>query len=69
MVGETNKARREQLAKNFYTENRRWANCVGIFEEPIWSVFNPNSIAVWDQRPNANGNLGGINNIRSVQFR
>lgn len=69
MAGEPDGAKRELLAANFYTQNRFWANCVGLFEEPQWPVFNPNEIAEWDQRPNANGNLYGINNVRSIRLK
>ena len=66
MAGEPDKAKREELAARFYSENRRWANCVGLFEEPIWPVYNPSAIEQWDMRPMANGNLGTINNIRTI---
>ena len=69
MAGEPDKARREELAARFYGENRKWANCVGLFEEPIWPVYNPEQIDSWDMRPMANGNLGTINNIRTVQLK
>jgi hypothetical protein len=68
MSGEPDKAKREALAATFYTENREWANCVGILEEPLWPMFDPDEIVVWDQRPNANGNLHGINNVRSIRL-
>ena len=58
MAGEPDKAKREELAARFYSENRRFANCTGLFEEPIWPVYNPNIIDEWDMRPMANGNLG-----------
>jgi hypothetical protein len=32
-------------------------------------MFNPNKVAVWDQRPIANGNLYGINELRSVKLK
>ena len=69
MAGEPDKATRAGLASQFFSENRRWANCVGLFEEPIWPVYNPNAIEAWDMRPMANGNLGTINNVRSVKLR
>jgi ABC-type transport system substrate-binding protein len=69
MAGEPDKAKREALSANFYEQNRKWANCVGIFEEPLWPMFNPNKIAAWDQRPIANGNLYGINELRSVKLK
>jgi ABC-type transport system substrate-binding protein len=69
MAGEPDKAKREELAARFYSENRRFANCTGLFEEPIWPVYNPNSIDAWDMRPMANGNLGTINNIRTIKLK
>ena len=69
MAGEPDKAKREELATAFYTSNREWAMCVGLFEYPIWSVFNPDKIEAWDQRPTALTNLGGINNIRTIKLR
>ena len=68
MAGEPDKAVREELAASFYTNNRKWANCVGLFEEPLWPVFDPNAVAEWDMRPMANGNLGTINNIRTIKL-
>ena len=68
MAGEVDKAKREELAATFYTENREWVNCVGIVEEPLWPMFDPDEIVAWDQRPNANGNLYGINNVRSIRL-
>ena len=68
MAGEPDKAKREELATNFYTLNREWANCVGVFEFPIWPAYNPDLIDTWDQRPMANGNLAGINNIRTIKL-
>lgn len=69
MAGEPDKAKREELAARFYSENRRLANCTGLFEEPIWPVFDPNAIAEWDMRPMANGNLGTINNVRTIKLK
>jgi ABC-type transport system substrate-binding protein len=69
MAGEPDKAKREELAARFYSENRRWANCTGLFEEPIWPVYNPSVIDEWDMRPMANGNLGTINNVRTIKLK
>ena len=69
MAGEPDKAQRESLAANFFSLNREWAMCVGLFEYPIWPVFNPDKIEAWDQRPTALTNLGGINNIRTIKLR
>ena len=68
MAGEPDKAKREELAAAFYDNNRHWAMCVGVFEVPIWPAFNPDMIEEWDQRPIANGNLAGINNVRTIQL-
>ncbi len=69
MAGEPDKAKREALSERFYSENRKWANCVAFFERPIWPVYNPNLIAAWDHRPTANGNLFTINNVRSIKLK
>ncbi len=69
MAGEPDKASREELAARFYSENRKWANCVGLFEEPVWPAYNPDLIAEWDMRPTANQNLGTINNVRTIKLR
>ena len=69
MAGEPDKAKREELAHNFYAKNREWAMCVGLFEYPIWPVFNPEMIEAWDQRPTALTTLGGVNNIRTIKLR
>ena len=69
MAGEPDKAVREELAHAFYSNNREWALCVGLFEYPIWPLFNPDEIEAWDQRPTALTNLGGINNIRTIKLR
>ena len=69
MAGEPDKAKREELAARFYSENRRLANCTGLFEEPIWPVYDPNAITEWDMRPMANGNLGTINNVRTIKLK
>ena len=69
MAGEPDKAKRERLAANFFSLNREWAMCVGLFEYPIWPVFNPDMIEAWNQRPTALTNLGGINNIRTIKLR
>ena len=69
MAGEPDKAKREELARAFYTNNREWAMCVGLFEYPNWPIFNPDKIEAWDQRPTALTNLGGINNIRTIRLR
>ena len=68
MAGEPDKAKREELASAFYDNNRKWAACVGVFEIPIWPAYNPDLIAEWDQRPIANGNLAGINNVRTIKL-
>ena len=68
MAGEPDKAKREELAAAFYDNNRHWAACVGVFEIPIWPAYNPDLIAEWDQRPIANGNLAGINNVRTIKL-
>ena len=68
MSAETNKSKRQEFASEFFEQNRFWANCVGVFEHPIRPIFNPNRIAYWDQRPNANSNLGSINNVRSIRL-
>ena len=71
MAGEPDLAKRETLAATFYEQNRFWANCVGTFEEPIWPIFDPDAFVGgdWDMRPMANGNLGTINNIRTVKLK
>ncbi len=69
MAGEPDKAKREELAAAFYDNNRHWALCVGVFEIPIWPAYNPDAIEGWDQRPIANGNLAGINNIRTIKLK
>tara|TARA_B100000949_G_scaffold132186_1_gene116485 strand:+ start:413 stop:1939 length:1527 start_codon:yes stop_codon:yes gene_type:complete len=63
MSAEPDKAVREELAAEFYTNNRKWANCIGFFEEPLWPYWDPNQLESWDMRPQANGNIGTINNI------
>ena len=68
MAGEPDKAKREELATAFYTNNREWAMCVGVFEFPIWPAYNVEQVETWDQRPMANGNLAGINNVRTIQL-
>ena len=57
------------MSENFFDMNRKWANCVGIFEEPLWPLFNPNQIIAWDQRPTANGNLAGITEVNSIKLK
>ena len=69
MAGEPDMAKREALSENFFDQNRHWANCVGIFEEPLWPLFNPNQITAWDQRPTANGNLAGITEVNSIKLK
>ena len=69
MAGEPDVAKREELAANFYEQNRFFANCVGIFEEPIWPMYNSSLVDVWDMRPMANGNLATINNVRTVTLK
>ncbi len=69
MAGEPDKATREDLAEAFYTNNRHWALCVGVFEFPVWPAYSPDAIAQWDQRPTALGNLGGINGARSIKLK
>ncbi|MCH7624941.1 MAG: ABC transporter substrate-binding protein [Chloroflexi bacterium] len=68
MAGEPDKAVREDLAAEFYTNNRKFANCVGIFERPLWVLYN-DEIAEWDMRPNANGNQAAMNNYRSIKLK
>ena len=69
MAGEPDMAKREDMSENFFDMNRKWANCVGIFEEPLWPLFNPNLVTAWDQRPTANGNLAGITEVRSIKLK
>lgn len=69
MAGEPDKAAREVFAADFYANNKKFANCVGIFERPLWAVYDDNEIVEWDVRPNANGNLAVLNNFRSVKVR
>lgn len=69
MAGEPDQAAREDLAREFYTNNRREALCVGVFEFPIWPAYDPGDIETWDQRPTALGNMGGINNIRTIKLK
>ena len=69
MTRDPERAKREQLAARFYSENRRLANCTGLFEEPIWPMYNPDLVAEWDMRPIANGVLGTINNVRTIKLK
>jgi len=57
------------VSSEFYTQNRKWANCIGIFEEPLWPFSDSKTVESWDQRPIANGNIGGVNNIRTVKLK
>jgi hypothetical protein len=69
MAGEPDMAKREEMSENFFDMNRKWANCVGIFEEPLWPLFNPKQVTAWDQRPTANGNLAGITEVNSIKLK
>ena len=69
MSASPDKAAREALSAGFYEQNRKWALCVGIMERPIWSMFNPDRVVEWDQRPTANDNVGAINNPRSIKLK
>jgi hypothetical protein len=71
MAGEPDKAKREELSAAFFQGNRDEAVCVGVFERPLWPVFDPDALegGDWDMRPQANGNLGTINNIRSINLK
>lgn len=69
MSASLDKAAREAISAAFYEQNRKWALCVGIMERPIWSMFNPDRIVEWDQRPTANENVGAINNPRSIKLK
>ena len=69
MAAEPDQSAREDLAREFYTNNRREALCVGVFEFPIWPAYDPGDIETWDQRPTALGNMGGINNIRTIKLK
>lgn len=68
MAGEADKAKREELSTAFYNNNREWAMCVGVFEFPLWPAYNVDQVAEWDQRPMANGNMAGINNVRTIKL-
>ena len=69
MSGELDIEVRKRLAAEFFTNNRVWANCVGIFEEQLWPFYDPENVVDWDQRPTAIENLAGINNIRTVKLK
>ena len=69
MSGELDIGVRKQLASEFFTNNRVWANCFGIVEEQLWPFFDPENVVDWDQRPTAIQNLAGINNIRTVELK
>jgi len=68
MAGEPDKAAREALASEFYTNNRKFANCIGIFERPVWVLYDSDEVIAWDQRPMANGNQSAMNNYRSIKL-
>jgi ABC-type transport system substrate-binding protein len=68
MVGEPDKAKREELAAEFFDNNRKFANCVGIFESPVWVMYDSDEVIEWDIRPNANGNQNAMNNYRSIKL-
>lgn len=68
MAGEPDQATREDLSAAFYEGNRKWALCVGVFETPVWPMYDPNTVVAFDLRPMANGNMGGINNLRTVEL-
>ena len=69
MTGEPDRSTRHDLAAHFYSENRRWANCTGLIEVPVWPAYNPERVAEWEIRPTAIPTMGSINNIRSVRVR
>ena len=69
MIGERDRDRREELASHFYSENRRWANCTGILEVPVWPAYHPDAVLEWELLPTAVHAMGGINNIRSIKVR
>ncbi len=69
MTGEPDRSARHDLAAHFYSENRRWANCSGLIEVPVWPAYNPERVAEWEIRPTAIPTMGSINNIRSVRVR
>ncbi|MDA0770229.1 MAG: ABC transporter substrate-binding protein [Chloroflexi bacterium] len=68
MAGEPDKAKREALASEFYTNNKKFANCIGIFERPVWVLYDPDKVIAWDMRPMANGNLSAMNNFRTIKL-
>jgi len=68
MAGEPDKAKREVLAAEFYTNNKKFANCIGIFEVPQWVLYDAEEVVAWDQRPMANGNQTAMNNYRTIKL-
>jgi ABC-type transport system substrate-binding protein len=68
MAGEPDKAKREVLAAEFYTNNKKFANCIGIFEVPQWVLYDAEQVVAWDQRPMANGNQTAMNNYRTIKL-
>jgi hypothetical protein len=71
MAGEPHKAKREALSAAFFANNRAEALCVGIFERPLWPMFDPDAFVGgdWDMRPMANSDLNAINNIRTARLK
>tara|TARA_Y100000588_G_C14200968_1_gene902475 strand:- start:100 stop:1629 length:1530 start_codon:yes stop_codon:yes gene_type:complete len=70
MSGEPDKAVREELAAEFYANNKKWVNCIGIMEEPLWPYYDPNQIESWDMRPVAEGTLGaGFNHANLIKMK
>ena len=69
MAGEPDRSARQGLAAHFHSENRRWANCTGLIEIPVWPAYNPERIAEWEIRPTAIISMGSINNMKSVRVK
>jgi hypothetical protein len=67
MAVKPDKAKREELAAEFFNNHRKFPNCVGIFERPVWVMYDSDEVIEWDMRPNANGNQSDMNNYRSIK--
>ena len=68
-TSESEVEKRFEMTREFMHNNRYWANCVGLFEEPVWPSYNGDLIAEWDMRPVLHDPLGSINNVRSIKLK
>ncbi|MCY4474533.1 MAG: ABC transporter substrate-binding protein [Chloroflexi bacterium] len=68
MAGESDPEVLRELITKMFDWNREWMVWVGVYQNPVAALYNPNLISEWQMVPEGKGVLGRMNSLEWVRL-